>query len=264
MKKLFTLMLSAVMTASFISCNNNNKKQVDNTNEVLAYKTITVKKTDDAFPIQFKFIIDFPIQGEEALVNEIKKNIFDNINDSTHSDLSEEGLYKVANKYISDNTAEFKEMEKEFDNGFKPSYSYEGSIKVIDNTDKYITYKTISDDYAGGAHGMPYSGYFTIDKETNKTLSLYDIFDANKKEDLKDIIKINIVNQYFEGEEPDWSGNVFKFDLPSQTPGITSKGIVFCYGAYEIECYAAGMPHCTIPFDEISDLMTPYAKALIE
>ena len=110
---------------------------------------------------------------------------------------------------------------------------------------------------------MPYKGYFTIDKSTNKTLTLGDIIDPKHNKELEELIKTSLVEVYYEGNKPGWD-DLFKFALPTQAPGITTDGIIFCYGAYEIDCYAAGMPYCMLKFDKLEHMMTPEAKALIK
>lgn len=265
MKKILTTMLSVFMIASMISCNdkNGNKDSVAD-DSPLAYETIIVKQADDSLGIKFSFVIDFPIQGPDSLVSEIKKNIFLELDDSSCSDLSENGLQAIADKYISDNREEMKELQLEVDGKFAASYTYEGSIKILENTEKYITYYTNSYLYTGGAHGMPYKGYVTINKGNNRTMSLGDIISKDKMDELKQLVRSNIVSQYYEGKQSDWDDELFKFDLPQQAPAMTTEGIIFCYGAYEIDCFAAGMPYCVIPYDDIRELMTNEAKALID
>lgn len=263
MRKILTMMLSVILMSSIISCNNTGKKDIAEEDN-LAYNTIMVKQSDDSLRIKFNFVIDFPIQGPDSLVNEIKKNIFFSLGDSTCNDLTENGLNSIAEKYINESREELKDLQNGTDASFAASYAYEGSIKIMDNTEKYVTYYTNSYIYSGGAHGMPYKGYVTIDKNTYKTLSLGDIIAVDKMEELKTLVKSNIVNQYYEGTQPNWEDEMFKFNLPQQTPAITTEGVIFCYGAYEIDCFAAGMPYCVIPFDDIIDLMTPEAKALIK
>ncbi|MDY6114103.1 MAG: RsiV family protein, partial [Alloprevotella sp.] len=55
----------------------------------------------------------------------------------------------------------------------------------------------------------------------------------------------------------------FEFTLPAEAPALKSDGVKFQYQAYEICCYAMGMPDCTIPYDEIRPMLTDYAKQLI-
>lgn len=274
MKKIFNLMLAALVLASVTGCKKVEKPVVDEVqqqeepqktekSEHLAYETIIVEEGNDSLRINFRFVIDYPTMGNESLVREIKQNIFHSLGDSTSTDFGTDNLSKIGLKFLDESKKDSEEFRNEMEDGFIPAYSFDGSIKMVDNTNRFVTYKVNSYTYSGGAHGMPYTGYFTIDKRTNKTLKLNDIIDAKFNNELAEIIKKSIVAVYYEGNTPNWD-DVFKFALPTQAPGMTTDGIIFCYGAYEIDCYAAGMPYCTIKYEDIEHLMTPEAKALIK
>ena len=263
MKKIFIAALSVFMMTTVISCDNKSKNNDPAESDKLAYETITVEEGGDSLRMRFRFVVDFPIQGPEALVNEIKKNIFYSMGDSALTDMSEKNLNTIGKKYLDLYEEEVKEMQDSYDGNYAVSYANEGQVKIIENTDKYVTYNTDSYNYTGGAHGMPYNAYFTIDKSNNKTLTLKDVIAADKMDAFKEMLKGYIVAQYYEGETPAWD-DVFKFDLPTQAPAITANGIIFNYAAYEIDCYAAGMPKCKIPYEDIEEMMTEEAKTLIK
>ena len=264
MKKIFIAMFSAFMLTSLTSCNNTPKNSDEAVSDNLAYKTVVVEEEDDSLRIKYRFVVDFPVQGSDSLVAEIKKDIFYTLGDSSLTDMSENNLQTIGKNYISSNAEDMKEELKDAtDRNYVASYANEGNVKMIENTDKYVTYKSDSYDYRGGAHGMPFCTYFTIDKSSNKTLTLNDIIAADKLDEFKELLKSYIVNQYYEGETPAW-GEIFKFELPTQAPAITTNGVIFSYGAYEIDCYAAGMPNCTITYEDLEGMMTPEAEALIK
>ena len=263
MKKIFAMMSSALMLTSMISC-NVNKSNPPTEEDSFTYKTILVKQEDDSLKVKFNFIVDYPVNGNDSLVNEIKKNIFLTFEDSTTTDFSENHLQAIADKYVNDGRKDIKSMYEGADKPIYIMYEYTGSIKVMENTEKYVTYYINSYLFEGGAHGMPYKGYLTIDKITKKTLSLFDIIDKDKTDELKTVLARNIIEQYYRRNLYDNEKEMSDIELPKLAPAITTEGIMFIYGAYEIDCYAAGMPYCVIPFDEISDLMTDKAKALIK
>ena len=263
MKRIFIAMFSVFMLTSLISCDNKSKESNITDTENLAYETIIVEEEDDSLNIRYRFVVDFPIQGPDSLVNEIKKNIFYTLGDSSITDMSENHLRTIGKKYISSNTDDLKEMLADSDGRYEVAYANEGKVKIIENTGKYVTYNTNSYDYTGGAHGMPYNGFFTINKSNNKTMKLNDIIAADKMDEFKELLKSYIVEQYYQGETPSW-GEIFKFTLPTQDPAITTNGFIFSYSAYEIDCYAAGMPNCTISYEDIEGMLTPEAKDLIK
>ena len=282
MRKIFLMIFAACIVTSLTSCKDKTSKvqetnstetltdneatdeEVEEPVEELSYETILIEKNKKLgkSDIVFKFEVDYPTTGNAELLNEIKKNIFYMIGDSTKHDMSVKQLHNIAQKYIDDSMSEIKELDIDLGDEYAPSYGYTGSIKLDENTDKYVTYIGDSYIFSGGAHGMPYKAYLTISKKTNKALGLDNIILKNKHKELKKLLKKYIVNQYYHGEAPDWGG-MFKFDIPGLAPALTVNGIIFYYGAYEIDCYAAGMPHCTIPYNKIENLMTPEAKELI-
>ena len=108
MKRIFIAMFSVFMLTSLISCDNKSKESNITDTENLAYETIIVEEEDDSLNIRYRFVVDFPIQGPDSLVNEIKKNIFYTLGDSSITDMSENHLRTIGKKYISSNTDDLK------------------------------------------------------------------------------------------------------------------------------------------------------------
>lgn len=125
-----------------------------------------------------------------------------------------------------------------------------------------ITYHLNDYLYSGGAHGASRDFSFTISKTGAQQMDWNDIIRSECRKDLEAKVKKAIIEEYYQGEEPEW-GEVFKFALPEQAPALTDSGLIFNYASYEIDCYAAGKPHCTLPYDEVREMMTPEAQALI-
>ena len=224
MKKIFKLMFAACVIASVTGCKKADKPVADEKQptteqevpkaETLAYETIIVEKGIDSLRMNFRFVIDYPTVGNEALVNVIKQNIFYSLGDSTATEYTVEGIGKIADRFLDDSKKESEEFRSEMEDSFIPAFSYDGSIKMIDNTDKFVTYCVNTYSYAGGAHGMPYKGYFTIDKSSNKALKLGDIIDAKYNKELEESIKSSLVAVYYEGNQPDWDNfNILKMHI---------------------------------------------------
>ena len=49
-------------------------------------------------------------------------------------------------------------------------------------------------------------------------------------------------------------------ELHFPQPGLSDESVVFSFQPYEIDCYAAGTFHFTIPYDKIKPLLTPRGK----
>ncbi len=263
MKNVFFTMIAVLSMAFMISCDNkkeSNVEVVSDSDDALSYKSIVVEKSDTAKNIEYKFVVDFPVKGPKELTDVINRNISIHMGGDSCT-ISQDDLNKIAGKFISESAAEIAEFSEGNDGDASVSYSFDGKIKLVENTDKYVTYYFDTYEYTGGAHGMTSKGYFTIDKSSNEVLGIKDIFVADKEDEIKNIIKKNLEEQFYK-EKHDWDG-MFAFDFPVQEPGITTDGLMIYYGAYEIDSYAGGIPHCIIPFKDINNLITDKVKDLI-
>ena len=267
MKKTFLSLSAFCLLLSLNSCdfkaktvqNQISTEQVS-ADAAFAVKPITIEDSTETNSVHFKYSIDFPQKGSEALTSLVKKTIFNVLNDSTTNEFTIENLENIGKKYVAASTADIEEL------GFEDreiSYDLSGEIRLAENTGKYLTYHVNDYNYAGGAHGMPRNFYITFDKENNQRMDWNNIFPEDNRQDLEAIIMAAIVEQYYEGETPQW-GEYFQFALPAQAPAFTAEGLIFTYYPYEIDCYAAGLPKCVIPYNEVKTLMTPEAQALVD
>ena len=266
MKKNFLTLSAFCLLLSLNSCglksqsaqNNINSEQT--ANAAFAVETISVKDSTASNSVRFEYDIDFPTQGPEALTTLVKSEIFKSLGDSTATDFTAEQLHNIGKKYLAESAAEIEDLG--FEEGHTV-YEVAGKIKLEDNNDKYLTYNLNDYNYSGGAHGMPRNIYKTINKTANKVMKWDDIFPEENRQDLEAIVMAAIVEQYYEGRTEQWN-EFFEFNLPAQAPAFTAKGLIFTYYPYEIDCYAAGMPECIIPYTEVKTLMTKEAQDLID
>ena len=167
------------------------------------------------------------------------------------------------NRNIARAKSDLEEMYADIEadeDDIKLKYSYDDEIRVEENNDGYVTFYSCGDDYRAGAHGMPWQYRFTVDLATGKQLKWADIIKISMKTKLKPLLKKAVLDQYF-ADDPNMMDS---FDLPGAEPALTPKGVWFGWGAYEIACYAAGMPECVVPYDKLQDYLTDYAKEVIE
>lgn len=165
-------------------------------------------------------------------------------------------------RHSAEAKSDLEEMFAEGDFGdddYKPKYSYDEQISVENVTDGYVTFESSGDDYRAGAHGMPWQYRFTVDRSTGKQLKWADIIKISMKTKLKPLLKREVLDQYF-SQDPEMLDS---FDLPGAEPALTPEGVWFGWGAYEIACYAAGLPECIVPYDKLQDYLTDYAKEVV-
>lgn len=170
-------------------------------------------------------------------------------------------------------TTEQAEMEKLNGADNHPmSYSYRTSITPAWQwADKHVTTYAIEDEaYTGGAHGILYHYYLSLNEQTDSIMGLTDIF---KEEALPEVFKL-VGEKLRTGpqaanDEETWpsvaevvpapvandysvlSGQMQMYkDKWYPRPALTECGIVFVYPPYIKNCYAAGTINILITYDE--------------
>lgn len=170
---------------------------------------------------------------------------------------------------LSDDTEDYEdflqaEMDRFFDEeGSEPKSVYENNFTLSEQTDRYVTYTTEGFLYTGGAHAMPWY-YGTTFSKVDGTIVGYDMFDD--PELITPLITENIRKQhieYFDMEEDMFElGPEDLFQLPTNEPWIETDSVVFCYQAYEIAPYVAGMPLCKISKEDLQPYLSEKGKTL--
>ena len=171
---------------------------------------------------------------------------------------------------LSSETEDYKtftqeESERFFsEEGREPRSAREDNYTLSEQTDKYLTYITEGYLYTGGAHPLPWYFGTTFSKVDNKIVG-YDLFEDPQQ--LIDIIAENIKQQYFDKYNTEEEEYFFEpeenFGLPKNEPWIETDSVVFCYEAYEIAPYAAGLPLCKIALSDLKPYLSEKGKSLI-
>lgn len=155
------------------------------------------------------------------------------------------------------------------------SYSYRTSVTPVWSwTNKGITTYSIEDEcYTGGAHGMLFHYYFSINTKEDRLMGLTDIF---KPEALSEVFKLvgeklKTCPQAAQDQET-WQAIAEVVPAPSADdysvrtgqmeqyqgkwyprPAVTECGIVFTYPPYIKNCYAAGTIHIVLSNEEVKN-----------
>ena len=148
------------------------------------------------------------------------------------------------------------------EDGSEPRSEYVENYTLSEQTDKYVTYTNEGYEYTGGAHAMPWYNGTTFSKIDGSIVG-YDLFDD--PEQLIGIIAENIKTQYFaKNEKEDIFLDYEEINvLPANEPWIETDSVVFCYQAYEIASYAAGMPLCKIALTDLKPYLSEKGKTLL-
>lgn len=224
-------------------------------------KTVKSEKKTKAYECDVE--IDYPISGEEVLLAGARRMILEHFGIKGKTD--DNNPQGIANKALARSIKNLEISQDDLndpDNGLSAVYMESNSVKMKYLTDKFVTFGLSGYTYTGGAHGMSSQVYKTIDARTGKVMEWNDIFAPSVRTKLKALVRKAIVKQYYDGDDASLDV-LMPFDLPANAPSFTPKGIHFIYSLYEIDCYAAGMPECEIPYSVIKPLMTESAGTLI-
>lgn len=156
-----------------------------------------------------------------------------------------------------------------------PHWSYEYKLQKTADTLNYVVF--LSQDYVftGGAHGgMGGDGYITFDKTDGHVVSQF--VDTTRVADVQPLLIEGLKQYYTEASEQQmtteelferlqlpFDGPKHQIPLPMWQPCPTSEGLLFCYGQYEIACYADGMPSFVVPYNKIKPFLTKDALNLL-
>lgn len=165
------------------------------------------------------------------------------------------------------------ELEKQMGKEFHPmSYSFRTTITPVwQFKDKScVTYSIEDETYTGGAHGMLYHYYFTLNEKADSLMGLTDLF---KEEALPEVFKL-VGEKLKNGpqaahDEDSWPSVAEVLPAPDANdymvrsgqmqlfngkwyprPALTECGIVFTYPPYVKNCYAAGTINILITYNE--------------
>ena len=138
-------------------------------------------------------------------------------------------------------------------------WSYESAIDLFAKTLTTYTLSTTSSGYEGGAHGYYYQGYDTYTIQTNKKLTLDDLFVTDYNQTLHTIAQRHY--KKYKGLAPNqpltnegWFEDKF---VLAKNFAITSRGLYFFYNTYEIKAYASGTTAFMLPYSKIRHIINP-------
>ena len=158
------------------------------------------------------------------------------------------------------------------DNGFEDDWSYYYFLNcdtTINRADtNVVSLSQLWSSYAGGVHPDSYYSAMVYDTASGKKLSLWDIVDTYKKDEMLELIEKKALENNPDLEDMLLSdlGDTLN-DMAADdmlTFGLDTKGLTFYFSPYEIAAYAAGSTIVTIGYDEIPGLINEEYKQLPE
>lgn len=139
-------------------------------------------------------------------------------------------------------------------------WSEQTNFWVMYNDDGLVVLNHHLYSYTGGAHGNYASDYLCIDATNKKVLKLEDIMLVDTAK-LVPLLNTETRKLYSMKEEEPLNEYLLADEL--YVPGqfyISHKGITFVYTIYEIAPYSDGEVNLFIPYNKITDMLTPWFK----
>ncbi len=168
---------------------------------------------------------------------------------------------KALNIFIDSCVAKYRrEFSEDFQsNGAELIYMYNHSIASYNGialaNKSIVSFYTIMNTYSGGAHPSYFKTLVSIDLKSLKKITLQDIIQAGKKEELTALVKSKVFKLMYEnGGDKSYFIDFDSFKL-NDNFYITETGIQFTYNTYEIAAYAAGLFEVELPYNEIEYLL---------
>ena len=234
MKKLFFPI--AMLLLVVVGCQNSNEVDVDT--YTLCDSVYIESEFGDGYS-HFNVSLDMPVTKNKVL----RKSILDWLIDEGKDD------HVAYLDSIKDNFFE--------NDGSEPRSEYVENYTLSEQTDKYVTYTNEGYEYTGGAHEMPWYNGTTFSKIDGSIVG-YDLFEDPEK--LIPIIAENIEKQYFAKDNIEYEEIT---SLPTNEPWIETDSVVFCFQAYEIGSFAAGMPLCKIALTDLQPYLSEKGKTFL-
>ncbi|MBU3918830.1 RsiV family protein [Patescibacteria group bacterium] len=160
----------------------------------------------------------------------------------------------------------FKQNLEEWGDVYIPEGAYSAlyinyQLKSLDN-DLASIYFTISENLAGAAHPNNYNDSLSFDLQTNKKIELNDLFKNEEQEylaRLSELVRADLKSQFAQRDMNTEESTLQSGTEPKaenfQNFNITTQGIVFNFGAYQIAAYAAGEFYSLIPYTQLQDIL---------
>ncbi len=177
------------------------------------------------------------------------REVADKINDAIvkatvgyHGDFKQSFVYHCDSAY-----AELKHTSDDCDMVFYSTID----MKIIYETDKYVTLEINFYDYEGGAHGIDGITGITFNKIDGSQVT-YETLGLNKT-------KANRAKraQVFRILKKELSYPKGLTGFPEAEPYLTDKGVHFQYEPYEIGPYAMGAPSVDISYSRLKTILGP-------
>ncbi len=284
-----TMFFMAIATLWFTSCDNQSKKNDESAqaDSLAAQNAAAAEEPEEEEPLAFETLVEqtqgkgdavtisvqYPVSGPEVLVNAIREYINESFGGNYSGNLTDlENGRDMVKFYYNQRMADLKDYASDEPHDASIGYSSQtDSIYLKCQTDEFITFMHYSEFfYAGAAHPGSSQAGVTFRRSDGRRMD-WSLFTGQYDKGFQRLIKGGLMHYFEVDTEEELYENLqlgseygANIPLPNSCPPLfTPRGVRFIYAEYEIASYAAGMPHFTIPYEDIEPFMGPVAKNLI-
>ncbi|WP_157149185.1 RsiV family protein [Brachyspira pilosicoli] len=204
-----------------------------------------------------------------ALNNDSKSANIDKINLDINKDfgITDVSTFNDPTKLLTAQSLISNKMTAIYDEWVKSDYishieNYSSQFGIDYLSEKVVSINQLVYEYTGGAHG----NYATVNSvyslENGNKLKIEDLIIDLKSADLIKLIVDKLVK--IEGRDANSYFGLDEISLENNNFYLTSKGLVFTWGIYEIGPYAIGETRVLIPTEEIKPYLKDEYKTIFE
>ncbi|MZP29031.1 DUF4163 domain-containing protein [Heliobacterium undosum] len=215
-----------------------------------AAKTVNLSRiTENA--VTFKTVKEY--SEDEKMIIDIQYPQIDGMKDAAAQERINRQIREQVTQFKQATLAEAEECHAQFaEAGLPPRvFSVVSNYEVKYNANNLVSLRFIDYNYLGGAHGMSYASSLTFDTTDGKVYELKDLFASS---DYIDRISGQVKQQIKDRDI--YLFSPFTSIDAKQPFYLRPDGIVVYYQLYELTAYAYGFPEFTIPYSQLSDLLT--------
>ena len=259
-----SIIIMAAVAWVVAACSGNEAGQNAFATDSLKYE----KKTNTA---EVALAVDWPQNGNAPLVNAMREYVSEQLGGNYKGTLA--NADSVIQFYGQQQTARMEAFAKDLAGSAAPSTYYLQEIKVLAETETFVTYTDFSESFLGGAHGISSMSGVTFRKSDGRRFG-QEMLRNTDTEAFRKLLKDGL-KQYFSSASQDsiddgqlaqlllTDSSVDYLPLPQATPYLTKDGVDFVYQPYEIAPYAAGRPSFTVPYEKIKPFLIETILKLI-
>lgn len=167
-----------------------------------------------------------------------------------------------ANEYQSDLEPVYTKEKETWKDGRMDTDAWYSYYKTIEShvqlcTGRLLVYRSHTEEYTGGAHGIYLTYFANFDLHTHKLLQIEDIFVEGYREKLTGLLweKLMADNKVVSRQEAEELGYGTTGELePTNNFYLSKEGITFYYNIYEIAPYAMGAIEISLPWNMLKEI----------